>query len=48
MASLALGAAGVLIGTSFIVAHASSTFQAYQERLLTASKTDTVITSLVI
>jgi NAD(P)H-dependent flavin oxidoreductase YrpB (nitropropane dioxygenase family) len=48
MASLALGAAGVLIGTSFMVAHESSTFQAYQEHLLTASKTDTVITSLII
>jgi nitronate monooxygenase len=44
VASLALGAAGVLIGTRFMVARESGTFQAYQERLLTANETDTVIT----
>jgi nitronate monooxygenase len=44
VASLALGASGVLIGTRFMVARESGTFQAYQERLLTANETDTVIT----
>jgi nitronate monooxygenase len=44
VASLALGAVGVLIGTRFMVTRESGTFQAYQERLLTAKETDTVIT----
>jgi nitronate monooxygenase len=44
VASLALGAAGALIGTRFMVARESGVFKAYQERLLTAKETDTVIT----
>ena len=44
VASLALGATGVLIGTRFMVARESGTFQAYQQRLLIAKETDTVIT----
>ena len=44
VASLALGAAGVLLGTRFMVARESGTFQAYRERMFTAKETDTVIT----
>jgi nitronate monooxygenase len=44
VASLALGAAGVLIGTRFMVARESGTFQAYQERMLAAKETETIIT----
>jgi nitronate monooxygenase len=44
VACLALGAAGVLLGTRFMLARESSTFQAYQQRMLTAKETDTVIT----
>jgi nitronate monooxygenase len=44
VASLALGAAGVLLGTCFMVARESGTFQAYRERMFAAKETDTVIT----
>ena len=44
VASLALDAAGVLIVTRFMVTRESGTFQAYQQRLLTAKETNTVIT----
>jgi nitronate monooxygenase len=44
VASLALGATGVLLGTRFMVARESGTFQAYRERMFTAKETDTVIT----
>jgi nitronate monooxygenase len=44
VASLGLGAAGVLLGTRFIVARESGTFQAYRERMFNAKETDTVIT----
>ena len=36
LAALALGAAGALIGTRFLVARESGAFQAYQERLLSS------------
>ena len=41
LAALALGAAGALIGTRFLVARESGAFQAYQERLLSCKETDT-------
>lgn len=44
VASLGLGAAGVLLGTRFMVARESGTFQAYRERMFNAKETDTVIT----
>ena len=44
VASVALGAAGVLLGTRFMVAQESGTFQAYRERMFNAKETDTVIT----
>jgi nitronate monooxygenase len=44
VACLALGAAGVLLGTRFMVARESGTFQAYQQRMFAAEETDTVIT----
>lgn len=44
VASLALGAAGVLLGTRFLVAQESGASTAYQERLLAATESDTVIT----
>jgi nitronate monooxygenase len=44
VASLALGAAGVLLGTRFMVARESGTFQAYQQRMFEAKETDTVVT----
>jgi nitronate monooxygenase len=44
VASLSLGAARALMGTRFMVARESGAFKAYQERLLTAKETDTVIT----
>jgi nitronate monooxygenase len=44
VASLALGAAGVVLGTRFMVARESGTFQAYQQRMFAAKETDTVIT----
>ncbi len=43
MAALALGAQGVMIGTRFLVASESAAFQAYQERLLAARESDTII-----
>lgn len=44
VASLAVGAAGVVLGTRFMVARESGTFQAYQQRMFAAKETDTVIT----
>jgi nitronate monooxygenase len=44
VASLALGAAGVILGTRFMVARESGTFEAYQQRMFAAKETDTVIT----
>lgn len=44
VASLGLGAAGVLLGTRFMVSQESGTFQAYRERMFNAKETDTVIT----
>jgi nitronate monooxygenase len=44
VAALALGADGIMIGTRFLVARESGAFQAYQDRLLTAKESDTVIT----
>ncbi len=44
VACLALGAAGVLLGTRFMVARESGTFQAYQQQMFAAKETDTVIT----
>ena len=44
VAALALGAQGVMIGTRFLVASESAAFQAYQERLLAAKESDTIIT----
>jgi nitronate monooxygenase len=46
VASLALGAAGIQLGTRFLVARESGVFAAYQERLLAATETDTVITNV--
>jgi nitronate monooxygenase len=43
VASLTLGAAGVLLGTRFMVARESGTFQAYQQRMFAAKEADTVI-----
>ena len=39
-----VGAAGVLLGTRFMVARESGTFQTYQQRMFAAKETDTVIT----
>jgi nitronate monooxygenase len=44
VASLALGAAGILLGTRIMVARESGTFQAYRERMFEAKETDTVVT----
>ncbi len=44
VASLGLGATGVLLGTRFMVARESGTFQAYRERMFNAKETDTVVT----
>ena len=44
VAALALGAQGVIIGTRFLVASESAAFQAYQERLLAARESDTIVT----
>ena len=44
VAALALGAQGVMIGTRFLVASESAVFQAYQERLLAARESDTIVT----
>jgi nitronate monooxygenase len=44
VAALALGAQGVMIGTRFLVASESTAFQAYQQRLLAAKESDTIIT----
>ena len=44
VASLALGAGGVLLGTRFMVARESGTFEAYRDRMFEANETDTVIT----
>src|ERR1051325_3724266 len=44
VAALALGAQGVMIGTRFLVASESAAFRAYQERLLAAKESETIIT----
>ena len=44
VAALALGAGGAQLGTRFLLARESGAFPAYQERLLAATETDTVIT----
>jgi nitronate monooxygenase len=44
VAALALGAQGIMIGTRFLVSRQSGAFQAYQERLLAARESDTIIT----
>jgi nitronate monooxygenase len=44
VASLGLGATGVLLGTRFMVARESGTFQAYRECMFNAKETDTVVT----
>lgn len=46
VAALALGVHGVMIGTRFLVAQESGDFQAYQDRLLAAQESDTIITTL--
>jgi NAD(P)H-dependent flavin oxidoreductase YrpB (nitropropane dioxygenase family) len=45
IASLALGAAGILLGTRFMVARESGTFRAYRERMFNPKETDTVVVS---
>ena len=45
-AVLALGASGAMLGTRFLVAKESGAFKAYQERLLSAKETDTVVTRI--
>ncbi|MDR4492283.1 MAG: nitronate monooxygenase [Candidatus Nitrosocosmicus sp.] len=44
IASLCLGASGVLMGTRFLLAKESSVFQGYKNKLLDSKETDTVIT----
>ncbi len=44
VAALALGAAGVQIGTRFLLARESGAHPAYRERLLAATEVDTVVT----
>lgn len=44
VAALALGAAGVLLGTRFLLARESGASPTYQERLLAATEADTVVT----
>jgi nitronate monooxygenase len=44
VAALALGAHGIMIGTRFLVARESGAFQAYQDRLIAAKESDTIIT----
>jgi nitronate monooxygenase len=44
VAALSLGASGVMIETRFLLARESGVWAAYQERLLAAKETDTLIT----
>lgn len=44
LAALALGAAGVQVGTRFLSARESGVHPAYRERLLNSTETDTVVT----
>lgn len=44
VAALALGAAGVSLGTRFLVARESGAFPAWQERLLASTEVNTVVT----
>jgi nitronate monooxygenase len=46
VAALALGASGVLIGTRFLIARESGIFQAYQDKMFSATEEDTVVTNL--
>ena len=46
MAAMALGAAGVQMGTAFLATKECPIHQAYKERLLAAKETDTVVTGL--
>jgi nitronate monooxygenase len=43
-AALALGAQGALLGTKFLIAKESGAFQAYKQRLLQSTETDTLVT----
>jgi nitronate monooxygenase len=47
VAALALGAAGVQLGTRFLVARESGAFPAYRERLLAATEVDTLVTDVL-
>jgi len=46
MAAMALGAAGVQMGTAFIATKECPVHQAYKDRILAATETDTVVTGL--
>lgn len=46
VAALALGAAGVLLGTRFLASRESGVFPAYKERLLEGTEVDTVVTDV--
>jgi nitronate monooxygenase len=46
VASLSLGASGVMLGTRFLLAKENNVFQSYQDRILSAKATDTLVTNI--
>ncbi len=46
VASLSLGASGVMLGTRFLLARENNVFQSYQDSILSAKETDTLVTNV--
>jgi nitronate monooxygenase len=46
VASLSLGASGVMLGTRFLLAKENNVFQSYQDSVLSAKETDTLVTNV--
>jgi nitronate monooxygenase len=45
-ASLSLGASGVMLGTRFLLTKENNVFQSYQDSILSAKETDTIVTNV--
>ncbi len=46
VASLSLGASGVMLGTRFLLAKENDVFQSYQDSIISAKETDTIVTNV--
>ena len=46
VASLSLGASGVMLGTRFLLAKENNVFQSYQDSIISSKETDTIVTNV--